>query len=49
LRHLRYGWADLIDRPCEAAIEQGVILRQQGWTGPFRRCPHCPDQLPQGL
>jgi hypothetical protein len=49
LRHLRYGWADLVDRPCSVAIEQGIILRQQGWTGRFRRCPRCPDALPAGL
>jgi hypothetical protein len=42
LRHLRYGWADLVGRPCEVAAEQAEILRQQGWTGVFRRCPRCP-------
>jgi hypothetical protein len=31
LRELRYGWADMVDKPCEVAIEQAVILRQQGW------------------
>jgi hypothetical protein len=49
LRHLRYGWADIVDRPCEVAIEQAVILRQQGWPGFFRPCPACPISLPQGL
>jgi hypothetical protein len=49
LRHLRYGWADVVDRPCEVAAEQALILRQQGWTGSFRRCPGCPDRLPAGL
>ena len=39
LRHLRYGWADLVDQPCEVAREQAVIFRQQGWRGTFRRCP----------
>ena len=48
LRHLRYGWADMIDRPCEAMIQQAVVLRQQGWPGVFRRCPDCPP-LPPGL
>lgn len=43
LRHLRYGWADLADRPCEVAIEQARVLRQQGWAGRFRRCARCPD------
>ena len=49
LRHLRYGWADVLGRPCEVAIEQGLVLRQQGWTGRFRRCPSCPPRLPAGL
>lgn len=44
LRHLRYGWADMIDRPCEVAVEQAVILRQQGWRGTFTRCRSCPGQ-----
>ena len=41
LRHLRYGWADLIDRPCDVAREQALVLRQQGWTGRLRPCPAC--------
>jgi hypothetical protein len=45
LRHLRYGWSDMIDRPCEIAREQADILRQQGWRGEFRRCPSCPPDL----
>lgn len=49
LRHLRYGWADMIDRPCAVAIEQAVILRQQGWQGAFKRCAACPEQLPPEL
>jgi very-short-patch-repair endonuclease len=48
-RHLRYGWTDMIDRPCQVAIEQGRILRQQGWTGRFKRCKDCPSPLPLGL
>jgi hypothetical protein len=42
VRHLRYGWADIVDRPCQVAAEQARILRQQGWTGTFRHCPDCP-------
>jgi hypothetical protein len=48
-RHLRYGFADMLDRPCEVMIQQAVILRQQGWTGEFRRCPKCPPTLLDGL
>jgi hypothetical protein len=42
LRHLRYGWADMVDQPCQVAIQQAVILRQQGWPGVFKRCWACP-------
>ena len=49
LRHLRYGWADVFGRPCAVAIQQAVVLRQQGWAGRFRRCRECPRKLPPGL
>jgi hypothetical protein len=45
LRHLRYGWADMLGRPCAVAVEQAIILRQQGWRGRFRACPSCPPEL----
>jgi hypothetical protein len=45
LRPLRYGWADMIDRSCEVAIQQAVVLRQQGWPGPFKPCSACPPDL----
>ena len=48
-RHLRYGWADMVDRECEVALQQAIVLRQQGWHGRFRRCPQCPPVLPPGL
>jgi hypothetical protein len=43
LRHLRYGWADIVDRPCEVAAQQAELLRQQGWPGHLKRCPACPS------
>jgi hypothetical protein len=49
MRHLRYGWADVVHRPCDVAIEQAIVLRQQGWTGRFKRCRDCPNDLPSGL
>lgn len=49
LRHLRYGWSDIVDRSCAVAAQQAIILRQQGWTGKFRVCPDCPEPLPPGL
>jgi hypothetical protein len=42
MRHLRYGWADIVDRPCEVAAQQALIFRQQGWTGALRPCSNCP-------
>lgn len=49
MRHLRYGWGDMNDRPCDVAIEQAVILWQQGWPGVFKRCRNCPATLPPEL
>jgi hypothetical protein len=42
LRHLRYGWADVLGSPCDVAMQQAVVLRQEGWTGPYVRCRDCP-------
>jgi very-short-patch-repair endonuclease len=49
LRHLRYGWSDIVDRPCQVALEQALVLSEEGWRGAFRRCPSCPDPQPPGL
>lgn len=38
---LRYGWADVTERSCRVAWEVAALLRRQGWTGEFRRCPRC--------
>jgi hypothetical protein len=39
---LRYGWADVTERPCETAREVAAVLGQRGWPGPLRRCgPGC--------
>ena len=46
LRHLRYGWADMVDRPCEVAAEQAEVLRQQNWTGVLRLCRGCSPRSP---
>lgn len=46
---LRYGRADMVDRPCDVAVEQAVILRRQGWPGRFTRCRRCPPFLPPEL
>jgi hypothetical protein len=39
----RYGWRDVVGRPCETALFQARILRQRGWRGQPRPCsPGCP-------
>jgi hypothetical protein len=40
---LRYGWGDVNDRACQAAIELGAAAQKRGWLGPLRPCsPTCP-------
>ena len=39
---LRYGWADVTERPCETAREIARVLARGGWPGTLRRCgPEC--------
>jgi hypothetical protein len=39
---LRYGWADVTERPCETAQEIATVLARGGWSGTLRRCgPGC--------
>ena len=35
---LRYGWADVMGRPCTVAAQVGAVLRSRGWSGQPRRC-----------
>jgi hypothetical protein len=35
---LRYGWADVTQRPCHVAAEVGGALARRGWAGAPRRC-----------
>lgn len=35
---LRYGWADVTERPCFVAGQVGDALAARGWTGTPRRC-----------
>jgi very-short-patch-repair endonuclease len=42
---LRYGHADVTDRPCQVAAQMTVVLRRNGWLGTPTPCgPHCPIQ-----
>ncbi|GAB3747888.1 type IV toxin-antitoxin system AbiEi family antitoxin domain-containing protein [Microlunatus parietis] len=38
---LRYGWADVTERPCEVAIQVADLLIRRGWTGLPSGCAHC--------
>lgn len=35
---LRYGWADVTERPCFVAAQVADALAARGWTGTLRRC-----------
>jgi very-short-patch-repair endonuclease len=35
---LRYGWADITERPCQVAAEIVRVLRLRGWRGQARPC-----------
>ena len=39
---LRYGFADVVERPCELARQVASVLQTRGWTGQPARCPRCP-------
>ena len=41
LSTLRYGYADVHDRPCEVAGQVGEVLAGRGWPGPLERCDRC--------
>jgi very-short-patch-repair endonuclease len=38
---LRYGWADVTERPCQTAAEVAQTLRARGWPGSLTRCRRC--------
>ncbi len=39
---LRYGWADVTERPCETARQVATVLAGRGWRGTLRPCgPGC--------
>jgi hypothetical protein len=35
---LRFGWADVTERPCHVAAQVGNVLAGRGWDGRLRRC-----------
>lgn len=38
---LRYGWHDVVERPCEVAQQVALVLGAHGWTGVPSRCVRC--------
>ena len=38
---LRYGWNDVVSRPCAIAAQVAEVLAHNGWTGLARRCKDC--------
>ena len=38
---LRYGWFDVVSRPCRIAAQVARQLRARGWMGQPTRCPRC--------
>ncbi|WP_375431159.1 hypothetical protein [uncultured Friedmanniella sp.] len=38
---LRYGWPDVVDRPCEVAFQVWTVLAGRGRAEPFVRCRRC--------
>jgi Transcriptional regulator, AbiEi antitoxin len=44
LRHyvtLRYGWFDVLEKPCQVASQVAAALVDRGWESSLRRCPRC--------
>ncbi|MBO0867590.1 MAG: hypothetical protein J2P15_03410 [Micromonosporaceae bacterium] len=38
---LRYGWADVVHRPCQVAAQVATVLQGRGWPGELRHCGRC--------
>jgi hypothetical protein len=38
---LRYGWYDLVHRPCAVAFQVASVMISRGWTGLPSRCSRC--------
>ncbi len=38
---LRYGWFDVVDRPCNVAFQVASVMIARGWSGLPQRCDRC--------
>lgn len=43
---LRFGWHDVVARPCEVAAQIIRTLRERGWRGEAQACPKCSIHRP---
>jgi len=43
---LRFGWFEVVRRPCAVAADIGAVLCARGWTGLLRSCPNCAEVRP---
>lgn len=39
---LRFGWEDIVSRPCQTMRMIADVLSTNGWTGSLTPCPMCP-------
>jgi len=39
----RFGWGQVVDRPCETARRVAGALARGGWTGQLKPCPRCKE------
>ena len=46
---LRYGWYDVLHRPCQVAFQVGSVLIQRGWADIPHRCAACQAALTEDL
>jgi hypothetical protein len=45
---LRYGWRDVMGRPCTVTQQVGYVLTARGWTGVVAACSRC-RQVPRSV
>lgn len=41
---MRFGWVDVVSRPCRIAALVADVLASRGWQAGRRRCPECPPR-----
>ena len=46
---LRFGWRDVVTRPCAVAHQIKELLELKDWSGTARSCPECPSVSPASV